>query len=164
MVDVRSLPKFGPRVKKHATANVERSEKEQIPTAKETPNTKLQAPEKTQAPTPKPQAAGRNAPGVGLIQRVMGSLKKLIARSSKGVTRPVPQPVQGELSLDNVKVMRNDLSDSDFEVVSKPAIPHKPAAEKPIGKPVEQGTKAAAPAETKRIWNRVSTLIGAGHS
>ena len=30
-------------------------------------------------------------------------------------------PVQGELSLDRVKVMRNDLSDSDLEVVSSPS-------------------------------------------
>jgi hypothetical protein len=32
-------------------------------------------------------------------------------------------PVQGELSLDNIKVMRNDLSDTDLEVVSMKARP-----------------------------------------
>jgi hypothetical protein len=35
--------------------------------------------------------------------------------------RPEPRPVQGELSLDKVKVMRNDLSDADFVVVRKRA-------------------------------------------
>lgn len=33
------------------------------------------------------------------------------------------KPVQGELSLDNIKVMRNDLSDADVEVVQKKALP-----------------------------------------
>ena len=33
------------------------------------------------------------------------------------------KPVQGELSLDNIKVMRNDLSDADVEVVPKKGLP-----------------------------------------
>jgi hypothetical protein len=33
-------------------------------------------------------------------------------------SRPVRMPVQGELSLDKVKVVRNDLNDSDLEVVA----------------------------------------------
>src|SRR5262249_44752513 len=36
-------------------------------------------------------------------------------------TRPLSGPVQGELSLDTVRVVRNDLSDSDYEVVAKKA-------------------------------------------
>ena len=40
---------------------------------------------------------------------------------------PVPRfnkkPVQGELSLENIKVMRNDLSDADVEVVPKKVLP-----------------------------------------
>jgi hypothetical protein len=33
------------------------------------------------------------------------------------------KPVQGELSLENIKVMRNDLSDTDVEVVPKKSLP-----------------------------------------
>ncbi|SRR5579862_7921507 len=33
------------------------------------------------------------------------------------------KPVQGELSLENIKVMRNDLSDADVEVVPKKTLP-----------------------------------------
>jgi len=36
-------------------------------------------------------------------------------------------PVQGELSLDNVKVVRNDLSDADLEIVSARPVRTKPA-------------------------------------
>lgn len=42
-------------------------------------------------------------------------------------SKPVPRfnknPVQGELSLENIKVMRNDLSDADVEVVPKKTLP-----------------------------------------
>ena len=41
----------------------------------------------------------------------------------------VPAPVQGELSLDNIKVMRNDLIEADVEVVaSKPRAASAPTA------------------------------------
>src|SRR5262249_57655628 len=36
----------------------------------------------------------------------------------KTITRPSRKPVQVELSLDRIKVVRNDLSDTDFEVVA----------------------------------------------
>src|SRR5687767_2722514 len=43
----------------------------------------------------------------------------LKANPFKSSTRPRPEPVvQGELSLDKVKVIRNDLSDSDLELVA----------------------------------------------
>jgi hypothetical protein len=56
--------------------------------------------------------------------------------------QPAPQPakpaVQPELSLDSVKVVHNDLSDADVEVVpiksrpaAKPVIPDLPPADKP---------------------------------
>jgi hypothetical protein len=34
-------------------------------------------------------------------------------------------PVQGELSLENIKVIRNDLSDADLEVVTRKMAPVK---------------------------------------
>lgn len=52
-----------------------------------------------------------------------------ISRSSK-------RPVQGELSLDNIKVMRNDLSDADVEIV--------PARSRPIEAISMSGQAAAA--------------------
>ena len=43
----------------------------------------------------------------------------LKANPFKSATKPKPEPVvQGELSLDKVKVIRNDLSDSDLELVA----------------------------------------------
>jgi len=45
------------------------------------------------------------------------------------LAKPDQAPVQGELSLDNVRVVRNDLSEADVEVVpAKPAVKSKPAA------------------------------------
>ncbi len=45
------------------------------------------------------------------FQRLAASARKTRLRSRKA-------PVQGELSLDKIKVVRNDLSDTDFEVVT----------------------------------------------
>jgi len=47
-------------------------------------------------------------------------------------------PIQGELSLDNIKVMRNDLSEADVEVV-----PAKARAPKAISAPAPQAGAAA---------------------
>jgi hypothetical protein len=51
-------------------------------------------------------------PMVWLGSRKPAQTKPAIQRFSKGHA-----PVQGELSLDNIKVMRNDLSETDVEVV-----------------------------------------------
>jgi hypothetical protein len=45
------------------------------------------------------------------------------AEPKPAVHRFDKKPVQGELSLENIKVMRNDLSDADVEVVPKKALP-----------------------------------------
>ena len=45
------------------------------------------------------------------------------AQPRPAVPRFDKKPVQGELSLENIKVMRNDLSDADVEVVPKKALP-----------------------------------------
>jgi hypothetical protein len=59
-------------------------------------------------------------------------------RGSAPVAPSAPCPVQSELSLDSVKVVHNDLSDAEVEVVpiksraaDKPAIPTLPPPEKP---------------------------------
>lgn len=63
---------------------------------------------------------------------------------------PAAPPTQGGLSLDSVKVLRNDLSDSDFEVVTRR---RKNAEPKP----------AAAAASPDSAWGRAGLRIfGAG--
>jgi hypothetical protein len=64
-------------------------------------------------------------PMVWLGNRKPAEAKPAIPRFSKGQA-----PVQGELSLDNIKVMRNDLSETDVEVV--PAKP-RPVVPQPSG-------------------------------
>jgi hypothetical protein len=77
----------------------------------------------------------------------------------KGGARALPRTnalVQGELSLDRVKVVRNDLSDSDLEIVSakKPSPPPAPAPAAEL---------AATVSSSPRAWERVtSRLFGAG--
>jgi hypothetical protein len=90
------------------------------------------APEKAAKPkNPFAAPAARPASGVSVSGRVgtmLGWSKYLNpltiwrGRESRAarVARPLParSAVQGELSLDNVKVVRNDLSDADLEVIS----------------------------------------------
>jgi hypothetical protein len=71
----------------------------------------------------------------------------------RAATKPL---VQGELSLESIKVVRNDLSDSDLEIV--PA--GQPKAKK-IEAPALAAPVKAEPALTR--WDRVSSrLFGAG--
>jgi hypothetical protein len=69
------------------------------------------------------------------IQEIVGSWlrriqwrrgRKLIKPKAREVLQFQKKPVQAELSLDNVRVVRNDLSDSDLEIVPVRAEP--PAA------------------------------------
>jgi hypothetical protein len=144
--NVGPLPTFGAE-----------KEKLQTPSSKLQRNTRLQAP-KTEA------AVSVKDKRPGLIARCFAKVKGLFGWKSSAAAIPkfALQPVQGELSLDNVKVKCNDLSDTDFELVAKP-VPTKKAAP---SAPEEVKPASAAPvAETgTRIWNRVTTLLGAGQS
>jgi len=51
-------------------------------------------------------------------QEVHGDAK-LALLPKAGPTRAAPTPVQGELTLDNVRVVRNDLRDSDVDIVAR---------------------------------------------
>lgn len=64
-------------------------------------------------------------PMVWLGNRKPAEAKPAVPRFTKG-----QGPIQGELSLDNIKVMRNDLSETDVEVV--PAKP-RPVVPQPSG-------------------------------
>lgn len=74
-----------------------------------------------------------------------GPVKSLVSHS-------VRTPVQSELSLDKVQVVRNDLSDADFEVVP---------AKTPVA--VSPGTKALTSPQRFEpegsAWNRLTTRI-----
>ena len=136
------LPRFG-----------KEKEKLQTSSSKLQGSSKLQSPSRTETLQPK---------GPGLFARCFAKAKGLFARKASNksaIPRFSRQPVQGELSLDNVKVMRNDLSDTDFEFVAKPAAPKKAASTEVVPAAV-----VAVPEGRTRIWNRVTTLLGAGQS
>jgi hypothetical protein len=72
----------------------------------------------------------RRIPGTNLaagvlqgMQDLAGKLNPLRWRAEKPSSRPAPvrtdhsSPVQGELSLDRIKVVRNDLNDADLEII-----------------------------------------------
>ena len=89
--------------------------------------------QKTESPAAEPPAiepAQPAAPVDGWLKK----LNPLVWFGSRKPAEPKPAiprfdkphaPVQGELSLDNVKVMRNDLSEADVEVVPAKARPPK---------------------------------------
>lgn len=54
----------------------------------------------------------------------------LFSRRKKAAAGSAHAPVQGELSLDNVQVVRNDLSDSDFDVVCATTATASPVAKR----------------------------------
>jgi hypothetical protein len=60
------------------------------------------------------------------------TLKANPFRANRPVVVRVPQSVQGELSLDNVKPVRNDLTDSDLELVPLKPAPKPPEAAVPV--------------------------------
>ena len=97
----------------------------------------------------------------GFLRDRQAKLCGLLTPSAGKVSKPaIPRfpkpPVQGELSLDRIKVVRNDLSDADLEVV--PAKPlAAPAANAPALRAVEQ------PEGAESGWGRVATrILGAG--
>jgi hypothetical protein len=96
-----------------------------------------------------------------LLTRCTVRLGGLLGRGRVKPQKPaIPRfsktPVQGELSLDRIKVVRNDLSDADLQVVpaSVPPAPAKPSPARPTAKPVQS---------EERRWGRFAAgLFGAG--
>ena len=98
-----------------------------------------------------------------LLSAWQAKLCGLLAHSGRKPVKPaIPRfprpPVQGELSLDRIKVMRNDLSDADLEVV--------PARMPPAPMPTTLAPQVIAKAGVgKSVWGRVTTrVLGAGKS
>jgi len=88
--------------------------------------------------------------------RKLNPLAYLPARISGGKpakSRVTRAPVQTELSLERVKVMRNDLSDADLEVV--PARPAKPVVAAPAVRPASRPEPVTAGEAT--TWNRLTS-------
>ena len=76
----------------------------------------------------------------------------LKANPFKSASRPATPVVQGELSLEKVKVVRNDLSDSDLELV---------AAAKSASKPVaSENVFGGPPAAKMSLWARMKKCLG----
>ncbi len=120
---------------------------------------------KTPAPSPTGTGSARRTTGFGLKSLWPASLfSRKPAQPARSLERRTPGPVQGELSLDLVKVMRNDLSDADLEV--KPV--SRPVAEpKPVAEPVAEAEVKPEPAPREGAesrWGRMTMFFGAGRS
>ena len=96
-----------------------------------------------------------------LLSGCKGKLNNILGRVRPKAVKPaIPRftkpAVQGELSLDRIKVVRNDLSDADLEVVPAKA----PSAVASPG-PASLLERKDGPAESG--WGRATaTLFGAG--
>lgn len=108
----------------------------------------------------RPLAGMLRSRGTALWHAWAGRLGALLFRSrgkaaAVGVLRTTRLPVQGELLLDRVKVVRNDLSDADLEVI-------------PAGMASGRGAVASAVRGAEdamvgnRAWGRVSGFFRAG--
>lgn len=113
MTHERLLPDFRVDRPRSAAAAQTLSPTEEVPVQKTVMNSEMKT----------TQAAGQCA---GIWQRVMNFFNELLPRRKVATGNSGQPVVQGELSLDSVKVMRNDLSDSDLEVVTRRPVPERP--------------------------------------
>jgi hypothetical protein len=87
------------------------------------------------------------------IYRLAAWLFRTQPRKAKpAIPRFSKPPVQGELLLDQIKVVRNDLSDADLEIVPVKA-PAPPVSAAPA---LTQGKRAET---TSRAWGRMTTRL-----
>ena len=76
----------------------------------------------------------------------------LVRKGSSSIERPL---VQSELALENVRVVRNDLSDADLEVVAP-----KRSTQARSARPTERNEMdAPRPAESGLTWNRLAARL-----
>lgn len=102
-----------------------------------------------------PIIARGSLPGDSRIRGLGSVLSWLRPKAPNPIApRPTKSMVQCELSLDTVRVVRNDLSDSDLEIVLPKTPPAKPEPSLP------QMTQTVSP---ESAWSRVNRqLFGAG--
>lgn len=159
MSDPRAMPRFGsarnpfkarkaaavpsvaaPAAAASASAPVIPQPVVSVPAASASATARVDGPSKK----PMPFAAAAQF-GAGWKRWLARCVDKLKLKRRPRQTRPAPQtrpargPVQGELSLDSIRVVRNDLSDTDFEVVTR-----KPVAT-PVAMTVSPGPAAEPP-------------------
>ncbi len=104
-------------------------------------------------PTAPPGPSGVYAGWIATLRAIFSRGDRY--RSSRLPLRPAA-PVQCEMSLDNVRPLRNDLSDTDFEVVTKRTPPPKTDAN---SAPVNS---TGAPEAQRKALDRVASLLGVG--
>ena len=127
--DPRSIPKFKPK-KNPFRKTQEKTENGNTPSpAGSTAGTQ------TGQPGSQPVTIRAGTRKNGLLAKVGSWFAPRKKQPKPAIPQLTRAPLQGELSLDNVKVVRNDLSDADIEIV-----PAKPASAKP---------KEAAPAQPR---------------
>ncbi len=101
------------------------------------------------------KACAAGAQPCGLVAGVRSVLKKFSRPSPGAGAAPAnTRPLQGELRLECVRVVRNDLSESDIEIV--------PRQEKPAAAVSREGGPVSADAEEAVLgtaWSRVSARI-----
>lgn len=145
MTQQNLVPKFGsvkrPETKPEAAESGEKKGPDQraVPPQKEISMNVIEVSEKTEV------AASENAPRASYPQGRWTLFKNPFI--PKAVPIAEKAPVQGELSLESVKPMRNDLHDSDLEIVAGTA-PMKPAEA-----PVTTGEAASI------SWGRITSRI-----
>ncbi len=176
MTSPKAMPKFG------SAKNPFRSTASPEAASDEAPQASLVLP-----PAPPEQATEKRVESLALVAvrragKASGWLKNWSEKLSGWFSRSQPKlaksavprfekpPVQAELSLDRIKVVRNDLSDADLEIVpvrpapgsSKPAEaqPKPPAAALPSG-PVTAMQPVENAGTARTAWNRASRLFGA---
>ena len=102
-------------------------------------------------------ASPKKPASVGSWVKKINPLSYLPSRepSQKKSVKPGRAPVQGELSLEKVKVVRNDLSDADVEII----------AARPAESIRENSSRESAITEAVPAWNRLTSgLIAAGQT
>jgi hypothetical protein len=161
----RLLPKFGgaPNPFQPAVGAAEPgaiTDPAATPTAGEVPAANLSEtqviPELASQPVPASQVA---APVQNWWRRILGVFRwrgRGFAAASARAPRPA---VQGELTLEGVKVVRNDLSDADLELVPAKA---KAKAATPAVTPTLGTAPAAASAKADRWRQAANRLVGIG--
>jgi hypothetical protein len=164
MTNQRLLPKFGAKNPfREADAGETVSTVTSPPMEEQLPASTSPAPEPATAGAPVAMqgssllrlgtAKARNLANAALQNRWASQLKSLISRPARKPAKVavVPAvsklPMQGELSLDRIKVVRNDLSDADLEIVSA-----KPKARvAPRARVADEPAAAAKPAEQEML-------------
>jgi len=107
--------------------------------------------------------AARQERGSGWISQWGTKLSSLVSQKPRPARSAIPRlnglAVQGELSLDNIKVVRNDLSDADLEVVTRKMAPAK-NVEVGRGSPrAEKLAAAGASAAREDVRPTISTIF-----